>query len=300
MVQGDAVLIIDSLPDANDAHGSGNAAQAGGFRGLPSHAAKQVLSSHLCTLDSQRHHAGQQFNHVTATAAAVKCPSALLMSNLSAAMVCRERDVLVGERWVKIRYDDTYHIYRPPRAHHCRVLNVVIARFDHYCPWTGTAIGLRNYRPFVLFLLFCTLSTMHGIAFCVLHIIHHVRETGQESSPDPGGIQGVAEDPTQPERRSTTSSLLEILPTPIMLIVLAGAHLFQLLLLYLSLFRLMGACLCEILILGGASVQPSCLKAYSSDVSFRCTRLCSNQCERYSRRSAITSRTASGNCEIGM
>lgn len=137
----------------------------------------------------------------------------------------RHRYVPMGDRHVTIRYDDTYHIYRPPRAHHCRVLNVVIARFDHFCPWTGTAIGLRNYRPFVLFLLSCTLSTIHGIAFSVLHIIHHIRKNGAESEPDPGGVLGPAEAeaPTGAEKKSSMASLPEILPTPIMLITLVGA-----------------------------------------------------------------------------
>lgn len=141
----------------------------------------------------------------------------------SAASLCRHRNVIVHGRHVTIRYDDTYHIYRPPRAHHCRVLNVVIARFDHFCPWTGTAIGLRNYRPFVLFLVCCTLSAIHAIAFSALHIVHHLREEGEESEPDPGGIQTDAEAPTEAGGNRTSSSLLEILPTPIMLVVLVGA-----------------------------------------------------------------------------
>lgn len=140
----------------------------------------------------------------------------------SAASLCRHRYVTVRDRNITIRYDDTYHIYRPPRAHHCRVLHVVIARFDHFCPWTGTAIGLRNYRPFVLFLVCCTLSAAHAIAFSVLHIVHHLRDNSVESEPDPGGIQVPAETPAEASGKSTTSSLLEILPTPIMLVLLVG------------------------------------------------------------------------------
>jgi hypothetical protein len=159
------------------------------------------------------------FPHVP-TVQCVHCSSV----TLNAGALCRQKDVRVGEKHVTIRYDDTYNMYRPPRAHHCRVLHVVIARFDHYCPWTGTAIGLRNYRPFVLFLISCTLSAVHAIAFSVLHIVHHVRKDGHEVEAAPGGLQGgVAAAPTGAADKHRMSTLLDILPTPIMLIVLAGA-----------------------------------------------------------------------------
>lgn len=137
--------------------------------------------------------------------------------------MCRHKDVRIGESHVTIRYDDTYHIYRPPRAHHCRVLNVVIARFDHFCPWTGTAIGLRNYRPFVLFLFSCTLSAIHGIAFSVIHIIHHMRGDGGESEPDPGGIQSAQAPPEEGEGKSRATKLFEVFPSPLMVVILTGA-----------------------------------------------------------------------------
>lgn len=44
-------------------------------------------------------------------------------------------------------------IVRPPRASHCRETDRCIERWDHFCPWVGTAVGKRNYFAFVAFLL---------------------------------------------------------------------------------------------------------------------------------------------------
>jgi len=48
--------------------------------------------------------------------------------------------------------------FKPPRAHHCRDLNICVLRMDHYCPWVYNAVGLRNHKYFVLFLLYASLG----------------------------------------------------------------------------------------------------------------------------------------------
>ena len=58
---------------------------------------------------------------------------------------------------VTVRYNESCHFYQPPRAHHCSVTDECIERFDHFCPWVGSTVGLRNYRFFVLFVYFTTL-----------------------------------------------------------------------------------------------------------------------------------------------
>jgi ribosomal protein L40E len=42
-------------------------------------------------------------------------------------------------------------IKRPQRAHHCRVCGTCSLRMDHHCIWLKNCIGLRNYKPFFLF-----------------------------------------------------------------------------------------------------------------------------------------------------
>ena len=38
------------------------------------------------------------------------------------------------------------------RSKHCRVMDVVVSRFDHFCPWVNNAVGEQNYRWFLAFL----------------------------------------------------------------------------------------------------------------------------------------------------
>jgi hypothetical protein len=52
-----------------------------------------------------------------------------------------------------------------PRSRYCPYTRQRIARYDHYCPWVGQAIGERTLRWFVLFLL-ANLS-----AFCYYFVV---------------------------------------------------------------------------------------------------------------------------------
>eukprot|EP00946_MAST-07B_sp_MAST-7B-sp1_P002528 g2528.t1 len=42
------------------------------------------------------------------------------------------------------------------RAKYCRETGNVVEVFDHFCPWTGNAVGRRNYRYYFSFLVFTT------------------------------------------------------------------------------------------------------------------------------------------------
>jgi hypothetical protein len=60
-----------------------------------------------------------------------------------------------GEAQIEaLHLDTTAMVRKPLRSKHCGKTNQCVYRFDHYCVWTGNAIGGGNHRHFVWYCIF--------------------------------------------------------------------------------------------------------------------------------------------------
>ncbi|CAI9091147.1 OLC1v1026093C1 [Oldenlandia corymbosa var. corymbosa] len=64
---------------------------------------------------------------------------------------------------VQQRHCDKCSTYKPPRAHHCRVCRRCVLRMDHHCVWINNCVGLRNYKAFVVLVVYATITCAYSL-----------------------------------------------------------------------------------------------------------------------------------------
>ncbi|EDO38376.1 predicted protein, partial [Nematostella vectensis] len=67
--------------------------------------------------------------------------------------------------------------YRPPRAHHCRLLFMLICgrcikKMDHHCPWINNCVGENNQKYFVLFLFYTGVLSVYAAILTAVSWTH--------------------------------------------------------------------------------------------------------------------------------
>eukprot|EP00095_Tigriopus_kingsejongensis_P004236 snap_masked-scaffold711_size108467-processed-gene-0.7 protein:Tk04236 transcript:snap_masked-scaffold711_size108467-processed-gene-0.7-mRNA-1 annotation:"palmitoyltransferase zdhhc7" len=59
-------------------------------------------------------------------------------------------------------------MYRPPRAHHCRICQRCIRKMDHHCPWINNCVGEWNQKYFIQFLFYVGLLSAYAVFLIAL------------------------------------------------------------------------------------------------------------------------------------
>eukprot|EP00039_Didymoeca_costata_P018542 m.333903 g.333903 ORF g.333903 m.333903 type:complete len:310 (-) comp17243_c0_seq1:4363-5292(-) len=91
------------------------------------------------------------------------------------------QDAMVMGKEVNLKYCTTCHLYRPPRASHCRICNNCVENFDHHCPWVSNCIGRRNYRFFIAFVSLLCIIVITFFSFSLFQLIH-LQTSGEADS----------------------------------------------------------------------------------------------------------------------
>ncbi|KAK7206732.1 DHHC palmitoyltransferase-domain-containing protein [Myxozyma melibiosi] len=67
-------------------------------------------------------------------------------------------------------------LMRPDRAHHSSEVDRCVLKMDHYCPWLGSIIGLRNYKTFYLFIMNSLIFNMFSFVTITAYAVIYARE----------------------------------------------------------------------------------------------------------------------------
>jgi hypothetical protein len=94
------------------------------------------------------------------------------------AAVPQDVAVAISESW---RFCHPCGQRKPPRSHHCRDCGRCVLAMDHHCPWISNCCGHRNYKYFILFLVYTATSCLFNLAYIARWLQLFLDEAGAES-----------------------------------------------------------------------------------------------------------------------
>jgi hypothetical protein len=72
--------------------------------------------------------------------------------------------------------------FKPERSHHCRQTGKCVLKMDHFCNWLSNCIGYKNYKFFLVFILYSSTLLSQGIILLFItityteHFINSIRD----------------------------------------------------------------------------------------------------------------------------
>ena len=80
------------------------------------------------------------------------------------------------------RYCSVCNLWKPPRSHHDSMTEKCVLRMDHYCPFTGNVIAVKNHGHFLLMYFFAAIALIYGLGLSAL-VLHTSYVNGPVAPP---------------------------------------------------------------------------------------------------------------------
>jgi len=66
------------------------------------------------------------------------------------------------------------NVYKPDRAHFCKMLGRCVLKMDHFCPWLNNCIGFYNHKYFYLFIFYMAVICVFMLVAMTPVFVHDV------------------------------------------------------------------------------------------------------------------------------